>query len=67
GYIAVLPGAFSTYRYVTSQNDARGEGPSQKHFLGETLVRHSALFHLFAQNNIHSMEQAQTSSLQTCT
>ncbi|KAH9073623.1 hypothetical protein EDB83DRAFT_85318 [Lactarius deliciosus] len=30
-------------------------------------VRHSTLFHLFAQNNIHSTERAQISSLQTST
>jgi chitin synthase len=39
GYITVLPGAFSAYRYIALQNDARGEGPLQKYFLGETMVR----------------------------
>ncbi|KAL5482358.1 CHS4_2 [Sanghuangporus weigelae] len=37
GYITVLPGAFSAYRYIALQNDAKGEGPLQKYFLGETL------------------------------
>lgn len=38
GYIAVLPGAFSAYRYIALQNDHLGEGPLQKYFLGEILV-----------------------------
>jgi hypothetical protein len=45
GYITVLPGAFSAYRYIALQNDARGEGPLQKYFLGETLVRRLTLSH----------------------
>jgi len=43
GYITVLPGAFSVYQYTALQNDARGEGPLQKYFLGETMVRSSLL------------------------
>jgi chitin synthase len=43
GYITVLPGAFSAYRYIALQNDVRGEGPLQKYFLGETMVRSSLL------------------------
>jgi chitin synthase len=38
GYITVLLGAFSTYRYIALQSDARGEGLLQKYFLGETMV-----------------------------
>ncbi|KAH6655805.1 chitin synthase class I [Truncatella angustata] len=37
GFISVLPGAFSAYRYVALQNDKNGQGPLQKYFLGETL------------------------------
>ncbi|KAG6002949.1 Chitin synthase, class 3 [Claviceps maximensis] len=37
GFISVLPGAFSAYRYVALQNDDRGKGPLEKYFLGETL------------------------------
>ncbi|KAH9961842.1 glycosyltransferase family 2 protein [Russula compacta] len=47
GYITVLPGAFSAYRYIALQNDARGEGPLQKYFLGETL--HGAGADIFTQ------------------
>ncbi|KAH7921889.1 glycosyltransferase family 2 protein [Leucogyrophana mollusca] len=35
GYITVLPGAFSAYRYIALQNDEIGEGPLQKYFMGE--------------------------------
>jgi chitin synthase len=37
GYITVLPGAFSAYRYIALQNDQMGEGPLQKYFLGEKM------------------------------
>jgi chitin synthase len=35
GYITVLPGAFSAYRYVALQNDEHGEGPLQTYFMGD--------------------------------
>ncbi|KAH7149199.1 chitin synthase 1 [Dactylonectria estremocensis] len=37
GFISVLPGAFSAYRYIALQNDKNGKGPLEKYFLGETL------------------------------
>lgn len=37
GFISVLPGAFSAYRYVALQNDKNGEGPLEKYFKGEKL------------------------------
>ncbi|CAG8484012.1 3486_t:CDS:2, partial [Acaulospora colombiana] len=35
GYITVLPGAFSAYRYIALQNDENGMGPLHSYFLGE--------------------------------
>ncbi|KAG8908388.1 Chitin synthase, class 1, partial [Tulasnella sp. 403] len=48
GYISVLPGAFSAYRYIALQNDKVGEGPLQKYFLGEKM--HGADADIFTAN-----------------
>lgn len=37
GFISVLPGAFSAYRYMALQNDINGKGPLEKYFKGEFL------------------------------
>ena len=66
GYITVLPGAFSAYRYIALQNDVRGEGPLQKYFLGETMVRPCLLLWSVLLNG-RSMVRARTFSQQTCT
>ncbi|CAM1500607.1 Fc.00g097690.m01.CDS01 [Cosmosporella sp. VM-42] len=50
GFISVLPGAFSAYRYVALQNDKNGEGPLEKYFLGETLHGGSSKAGLFESN-----------------
>ena len=48
GFITVLPGAFSAYRYVALQNDKTGQGPLEKYFKGETL--HGAEAGIFTSN-----------------
>lgn len=42
GFITVLPGAFSAYRYNAVQNDFNGVGPLEKYFKGETLHERGA-------------------------
>ncbi|KAK0278410.1 hypothetical protein LTR35_009149 [Friedmanniomyces endolithicus] len=37
GFISVLPGAFSAYRYLALQNDKTGQGPLEKYFAGEKM------------------------------
>ena len=37
GYITVLPGALSAYRYYALQNDVTGHGPLSQYFKGEVL------------------------------
>ncbi|KAI1778564.1 glycosyltransferase family 2 protein [Hypoxylon cercidicola] len=48
GFISVLPGAFSAYRYQALQNDKNGLGPLEKYFKGETL--HGAGAGVFTSN-----------------
>ena len=44
GYISVLPGAFSAYRFSALQNDVNGHGPLEKYFKGEALHTTGNLF-----------------------
>jgi chitin synthase len=37
GFISVLPGAFSAYRYSALQNGPKGQGPLEKYFVGEFM------------------------------
>ncbi|KAK4900817.1 hypothetical protein LTR27_001998 [Elasticomyces elasticus] len=37
GFITVLPGAFSAYRFLALQNDKTGQGPLDKYFAGEKM------------------------------
>ncbi|KAF2138588.1 glycosyltransferase family 2 protein [Aplosporella prunicola CBS 121167] len=48
GFISVLPGAFSAYRYVALQNDKMGQGPLEKYFAGEKM--HGANAGIFTAN-----------------
>lgn len=56
----VLLGAFSAYRYIALQNDARveGVGPSQKYFLGKTMVRRPIVRYFLVPNDLCSTERA---------
>ena len=67
GYITVLPGAFSAYRYIALQNDAKGEGPLQKYFLGETMVRPWCIsISELPSHSMYSMAPARISSRRIC-
>lgn len=48
GFISVLPGAFSAYRYVALQNDKNGQGPLERYFAGEKM--HGANAGIFTAN-----------------
>ena len=48
GFISVLPGAFSAYRYVAVQNDKNGQGPLERYFAGEKM--HGANAGIFTAN-----------------
>lgn len=48
GFISVLPGAFSAYRYIALQNDKNGQGPLEKYFAGEKM--HGANAGIFTAN-----------------
>ncbi|USW53926.1 Putative chitin synthase, nucleotide-diphospho-sugar transferase [Septoria linicola] len=48
GFITVLPGAFSAYRYVALQNDKDRQGPLEKYFAGEKM--HGANAGIFTAN-----------------
>lgn len=67
GYITVLPGAFSAYRYIALQNDSMGEGPLQKYFLGEKMVITISVKGMTLTHVQHSMVLEQIFSLLICT
>lgn len=56
GYISVLPGAFSAYRYEALQNDETRTGPLATYFKGEKLLKTPGYRPSLADSNMYLAE-----------
>ncbi len=63
GFISVLPGAFSAYRFAALQNRGDGVGPLEKYFIGEM---HSGFHNLTKANMVWFAKTSTSLKIEYC-